>query len=136
MATRLLFASVFCLSLVVAGCSSGTSPQETDAVFVTINDWTHKFQPNSTFEVPVVLTTRGKRGWEGEVRVYVKQGDDILAETRAQAEVPESTEHALTLSLSLPEQEGTYEVVAEVTGHQGQTVKNRRLIEVDKPLSM
>lgn len=126
---------IICLCLSLAACSS-ESQYATSSVYVTINDWTHKFPPGATHTVPMTIMTRGKKGWEGEVKVMVKKGGEIINEVIGNLEVAKETEEKLSLEIELPKEEGTYEIVAEITGHQGQPVKNRRLIEIDKPIEL
>lgn len=132
MYTKFTFFLLACMCLFAGACSSDNQ-YEDSSVYVTINDWTHKFPPNATHTVPMTIMASGKKGWEGTVKVMVKKGEDILNETEGTIKVARESEEKLSLDIQLPEEEGTYEIVAEITGHQGQPVKNRRLIEIDKP---
>ncbi|RMG27670.1 MAG: hypothetical protein D6730_06775 [Bacteroidetes bacterium] len=130
---RLLYTLLICHIFLLLACGQGER-YETSSVFVTIDDFTHQFEPNSKHQVPVVITARGEKGWEGEVRLMVKKGEEVLYQTQQEVVVDKESEQRIELEIQLPEAEGNYEIVAEITGHHGKAVKNRRLIEVHKPL--
>ena len=115
------------------GCGSGN---ESTYYAVTINDWTHKYEPGQEKSLPVTLTARGSNGYSGNIQVHIKQDTSIVSTATTDAEVEANSEQQFTVTLTLPEAEGKYEIVAEIVGDRGQPVLNRRLIEVEKPLDL
>jgi hypothetical protein len=125
----------FLLSVLVLGLGCGEGRNfETSAVYVTIDDFTHKYPPGATATLPLRLSAQGEKGWQGELKLMVMQDDSVLNTVAQNAAVEEQGEKNLEFSLQLPEAEGTYHLVAELTGHKGQTVRSRRLIEVEEPV--
>ena len=104
------------------------------SVYVTINDYTHKYAPGANAEVPINIQAFGKKDWEGEVSLMLKQKDSIILTQKMTTSVEADSTTSIHLSIDLPEPEGTYELVAQITGHEGQPVMSRRLIEIERPI--
>ena len=103
-------------------------------VYVSITDHTHKYAPRAKAEVPIDVQAFGKKDWEGEVSLMLKQKDSILLTQKASVSVEVDSTTSVNINLALPEPEGTYELVAQIEGHEGQPVKSRRLIEIERPI--
>ena len=123
---------LFILFFLQACGSDGAYVQ--NSVYVTINDYTHKYAPKAQAEVPIDIQAFGKKDWEGEVSLMLKQRDSILLTQKSTSHVEADSTTSVSIALDLPEAEGTYELVAQITGHEGQPVKSRRLIEIERPI--
>ncbi|MEM6628874.1 MAG: hypothetical protein AAF694_04345 [Bacteroidota bacterium] len=129
-----VFVSIFLLWGSFTSCEK---PKPADyAMYVNIEDWTHKFQPSSTKSYPIKLTNRMKWDFNGEVEINILAGKDTLIKEWESLKVPKGLEDTVWISVQMPEAEGTYEVVAIAEAPDGHLVKSRRIIEVDEPITL
>ena len=52
----------------------------------------------------MTITTRGKKGWEGDITVMVKKGTEVVNEVTVKLEVGKEAEEKLSLDIQLPQE--------------------------------
>ncbi len=103
-------------------------------MYVHIDDWTHKYEPGTEKEFPVVITNKMEDKYDGQVVLRIMRGDSVVSEVQQEVVIAKLEKSTAPLSITFPQAEGTYEVVAEIVAPDGHTVKSRRVVEVDKPI--
>lgn len=129
----LFIMAVLFLAFGSTACGENT-PEVQSAVYVTIADFTHKYEPGATAKLPVKILTLGQEAWEGTVSLRVMRDETVMEQTEQAATVNPESELVLEMETNIPAEVGTYHFVAELKGFQNQPVRSRRLIEVELPL--
>ena len=127
---------IVAISLIIGGMLGCKESQPSDyTMYVNIEDWTHKFEPGAPKDYPIKFTNRMKWNFKGELNLHVLSGKDTLISELEPCTVAKNHEDTVWVSVQMPQEEGTYEVVAVAAAPDGHLVKSRRIIEVEKPLS-
>ncbi|MEL6654192.1 MAG: hypothetical protein AAFQ87_25655, partial [Bacteroidota bacterium] len=94
-----------CLLYVMAGCAERT--QEAPAMaYVTIEDFTHEYPPESQKSLPISVQTFGE-AWQGNINLDLMQQDSSLQQWQESLEVEADTQRVVQFNIQLPQQEGT-----------------------------
>lgn len=125
---------VILLTSSVLGACGPENKVVSSAVFVSIDDFTHKYEPGSKASLPLVVLTTGEKAWQGPLSLKVMKGDSLISQVEQSVQLAKETEERFMFSIELPRKEGVYQLVAELPGHEGQAVRNKRLIEVETPI--
>lgn len=95
-----------------------------------IIDWYREFcEPAEQLVISVSIINDLYKDWEGPVIFSLQSEDEILNTTTIETSVGSLGKQNLQFSLSLPDQSGHYELIAEIELH-GEKVLSRRLFEV------
>lgn len=124
---------IYLLILGLAGCAE-RSDQAEASVYVSIEDFTHIYDPGSTKSLPLAISTYGQEAWQGEVHLDLLQKDSSINHWQQSLSVAADTVVISNIDIELPQTEGVYHLQARILNFRDEPVLSRRLIEVKKPI--
>jgi hypothetical protein len=99
-------------------------------VGLMIDFWQERVAGGATIKTPVIVVNDLYRDWKGTVHLRMTHKDRTVKEQSASCTVDALGRVTLDFSQPVPEEEGTYELVAELTGTEGKPVRSLRSFTV------
>lgn len=95
-------------------------------VGLMIDFWEEELAGGSQRQLKVFVINDLYRTWKGSVRLTLKRGDKTVGEQANNCEVGSLDREILTFEQRFPPEEGDYQLVAELTTPEGNTVRSMR----------
>jgi len=92
--------------------------------------WAEEVSAGLETKIPVIVLNDAAQSWSGRVRLLVLHHNAPLTAQEQNCSVAELGNQVLTFSLKLPEKPGKYDLVAELTGLDGNPVRSVRQIQI------
>ncbi|MFK7926401.1 MAG: hypothetical protein AB8H47_30920 [Bacteroidia bacterium] len=119
----------------LVGCAE-RGEQTPASVYVSIEDFTHQYEPGSSKILPLGIRTMGDKAWQGEIHLDLLQKDSSLHHWQQSISVAADTMMITQIEIQLPRSVGTYHLQARIQNFRDEAVLSRRLIEVKTPVSV
>ncbi|MEW6237289.1 MAG: glycoside hydrolase family 2 TIM barrel-domain containing protein [Candidatus Omnitrophota bacterium] len=102
-------------------------------VGLMIDFWDESVLPGDKKDVSISVINDLYDEWQGIVRLQIKRGDEYIGEQSQVCEVDPLGQKKLTFSIPFPNQEGKYQLIAELVGDDAKAIHSIRDFGVRKP---
>jgi hypothetical protein len=93
-------------------------------VGLCINKWDDKFSPGQEVEVPVIVINDLYKDWKGSVYLRILRGEETISEQSKNCAVTSLGQETLSFDVTIPNEQGQYQLAAELITGVSQTRKN------------
>jgi len=95
-----------------------------------INLWNEQLPSGAEIDVPVFVINDTYSDWEGSVRLRLLRGDKTISNQSQPAAVSALGQEVLSFTQRIPDEQGRYQLVAELVAEGAQPVRSWRQFEV------
>ena len=99
-------------------------------VGLMIDFWAEQLDAGSQRKFDVVLINDLHTLYKGTIRLAIERGGEIVAEKMTNCQINALDRSVLTFDMEIPQEEGQYQLIAELTGSDGTRVRSLRDFKV------
>jgi hypothetical protein len=99
-------------------------------VALCINKWDEQLTSGAEVEVPVIMINDLKKDWNGNVRFCILRGVETVCEQSKTCSVSSLGHEILSFKVTIPNEQGQYQLAAELVGKGAAPVRSLRDFKV------
>jgi len=101
-------------------------------VGLMIDFWKENIAPSTKIKIPVIVINDLYSNWQGRVCLQIQQKGKIVSEQQKPIKVACLGREVVPLAIQFPSKTGSYQIVAEITGSNEESVRSYRDVIVGK----